>query len=113
MMRSDAPIRQFMSEKGEYYKAKFAPFAAISATAAAQSNQVLGTAGQIINMINEYSQPQEPAGAVLNAEVVDIEAHFAKCGGCRCAGKTCAHDNDVEVALVGGIHQVLVGFIAR
>ena len=51
------------------------------------------------------------AGAVLNAEVVDIEAHFAKCGGCRCAGKTCAHDNDVEVALVGGIHQVLVGFI--
>ena len=71
MMRSDAPIRQFMSEKGEYYKAKFAPFAAISATAAAQSNQVLGTAGQIINMINEYSQPQEPA---LEQEETEVEA---------------------------------------
>ncbi len=51
------------------------------------------------------------AGAVLYAEVIDIEAHFAERGSC---GRTCeagAHDDDVEVALVGGVDELLVGLV--
>ncbi len=51
------------------------------------------------------------ARAVLNAEVVYVEAHFAEGRGCRCPCEAGAHHDDVEVALVGGVHQVLVGFV--
>ncbi len=51
------------------------------------------------------------AGAVLYAEVVYVEAHFAECGGCGGACEAGTYDDDVEVALVGGVYKVLVGFV--
>ncbi len=51
------------------------------------------------------------AGAVLNAEVVYVEAHFAECGGGGGACEAGTYDDDVEATLVGGVYKVLVGFV--
>ena len=51
------------------------------------------------------------ARAVLDAEVIDVEAKFAQSRRCRCAGKAGADYDDVEVALVGGIDKFLMGLV--
>ncbi len=50
------------------------------------------------------------ARTVLDAEVEHVEAHLCQGGGCRCAGQTRTYYYDVEFALVGRVHQLLVRF---
>ena len=47
----------------------------------------------------------------MDAEVEHLEAHFAEGGGCGGACQAGADYDDVELALVGGVHQLLVSFI--
>jgi hypothetical protein len=51
------------------------------------------------------------AGGILDAENVYFETHGTEGSGGRGSGKTGAHDDDVNLALVGRVHQFLVGFI--
>ncbi len=51
------------------------------------------------------------AGAVLDAEVIYVETHFAQRRCCRSTGKAGADDDNVEVALVGGVYKVLMGLV--
>ena len=51
------------------------------------------------------------AGRVLDAEDVDTEAQCAEGGGGRGSGEAGADDDDVHLALVGGVHQLLAGLI--
>ncbi len=51
------------------------------------------------------------AGAVLDAEVEHVEAHLAESGGGRSAGQAGTYDDDVEVALVGGVDEFLVSLV--
>ncbi len=51
------------------------------------------------------------AWAVLDAEVQHIETEFTKSGSGRCTCQARAHNDNVEVPLVGGVNQFLMGFI--
>ena len=51
------------------------------------------------------------AGGILDAEVIYVETHLAEGGGCGGACETRTYHDDVEVALVGGVDEFLVGFI--
>ncbi len=51
------------------------------------------------------------ARRVLYAEVEDVEAKFTQRGGGRSTGETSTYDDDVEIALVGGIDELLVGLV--
>ena len=52
------------------------------------------------------------AGRVLDAEDVDAETQRAEGGGGRGSGEAGADDDDVHLALVGGVHQLLAGLVA-
>ena len=51
------------------------------------------------------------ARTVLDAEVQHIEAQLAQGRGCRCTCQTRTYHDDVEVALVGRVYQLLVCLI--
>ena len=51
------------------------------------------------------------ARGVLNAEVENLETHFAQRGGCAGSSQARAHHDDVQAALVGGVNQFLMSFI--
>ena len=51
------------------------------------------------------------AGRVGDAEDVDVEAQGAERGGGRSTGQAGADDDDVELALVGGVDQLLAGLV--
>ena len=51
------------------------------------------------------------ARAVLYAEIVYVEAHLAKSRSGRCAGEAGTDNDDVEVALVGRVYEVLMSFV--
>lgn len=50
-------------------------------------------------------------GRVLDAEVLDLESHFAERSRGAGAGQSRAHDDNVELTFVFGVHQFLVRFI--
>ncbi len=51
------------------------------------------------------------AGGVLDAEVIYVEAQLAEGRGGGSTRETGADDDYVEVALVGGVHELLVSFV--
>ena len=51
------------------------------------------------------------AGRVLDAEVLDLESHFAERSRGAGAGQSRTHDDNVELTFVFGVHQFLVRFI--
>ena len=50
-------------------------------------------------------------GRVLDAEVFDLESHFAERSRGAGAGQSRTHDDNVELTFVFGVHQFLVRFI--
>ena len=50
-------------------------------------------------------------GAVLDAEVIYVETEFAESGSGGRACKAGTYDDDVKIALVGGVYKVLVSFV--
>ena len=51
------------------------------------------------------------ARRVLNAEIIDVEAHFGERSGCRSTGQTRSHDNHVELQFVFRVHKPLMSLI--
>ena len=51
------------------------------------------------------------AGRVLNAEVIDVEAHLAQRGGGAGTGQTRAYDDDVELKFVLRVDQTLMSLV--
>ena len=49
--------------------------------------------------------------AILDAEIEDVKAHLAERGRRGRASQAGAYDDDVELALVGGVDQFLVGLV--
>ena len=50
-------------------------------------------------------------GRVLDAQVDDIETHLAERGSCRCTSQTGTNNYHIELQLILGVHQALMGFI--
>ena len=53
------------------------------------------------------------ARRIRDAEYLDIEPHGTQSGRRRSPGQTGAHDDDVQLAFVGRIHQMLFRFVPR
>ena len=51
--------------------------------------------------------------AVLNTEVQHVESHLSQRSGSRCAGQTRTYNNDVKLALVGRVNQLLMILVVR
>ena len=51
------------------------------------------------------------AGRILKAEAIDVVAEFAEAGGGSGAGEAGAYDDDVVLALVGGIDELELEFV--
>jgi hypothetical protein len=52
-----------------------------------------------------------PTGGVLYAENIHIEAQSSQRGGSGSTGKASAYHDDINLALVGRVHQFLAGLI--
>ena len=51
------------------------------------------------------------AWRVLDAEVEDVEAHLAECGGSRCTSQTRTDNNDVQFQFILWVNQALVSLV--